>query len=71
MCAVAAIVSRHGLAFSGAAAARVVGDVGRRTCVRLPRPFGYRAVMIARVQACGRLGRGGPHPSATEFFTDS
>jgi hypothetical protein len=31
MPAVAAIVTRHGRAFSGAATARVVGGVGRRT----------------------------------------
>jgi hypothetical protein len=42
MLAVATVVSRRGRAFSGAAAARVVGGVGRRTCPpptapRLPR----------------------------------
>jgi hypothetical protein len=35
---------------------------------RLPRPFGYRNVMIARMQACGRLGRGGSRPSTAEAF---
>jgi hypothetical protein len=51
MPAVAATVTRHGRAFSGAAAARVVGGVGRRTCppaaaLRLPRhDDGARAVM--------------------------
>jgi hypothetical protein len=27
----------------------------------LPRPSGYRAVMIARVRACGCRSRGGSH----------
>jgi hypothetical protein len=53
-----ATVPRRGRAFSGVAAARVVVDVGRRTCV-----------MIARVRARGRLGRGGSRPSVTEVFT--
>jgi hypothetical protein len=39
---------------------------GRRDC--LPRPFGYCAVMIVRMQACGRLGHGGSRPLVTEAF---
>jgi hypothetical protein len=63
---VAAVVSRRGRAFSGAAAARVVG--GRD---RLPWPSDYRAVMMARVRLCGRRGRGGPRLSVSERFTCS
>jgi hypothetical protein len=45
--AVAAAVRCRGRAFSGAAAARVVGGVGGCDC--LPRPPSYGAVMMARV----------------------
>jgi hypothetical protein len=40
-------------------------------CAPLPRPSGYRAVMMARVQLCGRRGRGGPRSSVRENFTYS
>jgi hypothetical protein len=50
---------RGGRAFSGGAAAHVVGDVG---CGRdgLPRPFGCRAVMIAHVRVSSRFDDVGP-----------
>jgi hypothetical protein len=57
---VAAVVC-GGRAFSGGAAARVVGDVGgggRRDGA--PRPFGCRTVMIAHAHAPGRFGAVGP-----------
>jgi hypothetical protein len=64
MLAVATEIPRRGRAFSGAAAARVVGG-----CDRLPQPRGYRAVMMV----CGRLrvrrGRGGARPSVREYFS--
>jgi hypothetical protein len=70
MPAVAAVARRCGRAFSGAVAARVVAEwEGGRD--RLPRPPGYRAVMIARMQTCGRHGRGGSRSSVREIFTYS
>jgi hypothetical protein len=52
-------VVRDGRAFSGGAAARVVGDVG---CGRdwPPRLFSFRAVMIACARAPDRFGDVGP-----------
>jgi hypothetical protein len=55
---VVAAVVRCGRAFSGVAAARVVGDVG-----------GYRAAMIARMCAPGRSDRGGARSSLTGAVT--
>jgi hypothetical protein len=48
-------VVHGGRTFSGGAATRVVGDVG---CGRdrPPRPFGYRALMIAHARGPGRFG---------------
>jgi hypothetical protein len=44
-----AVIMRGGRAFSGGAAARVVGDVGAGRD-GAPRPFGCRAVMIAHAR---------------------
>jgi hypothetical protein len=63
MLPIATEISRRGRAFSGAAAARVVGG-----CDRLPRLRGYRAMMMACGRLRGRRGRGGAHPSAEEYF---
>jgi hypothetical protein len=52
---VMAMVVRCGRAFSGDTAARIVGDVGVGRD-RLPRPFGFRAVMIVRARAPDRFG---------------
>jgi hypothetical protein len=59
MSTVVAVVVRGRRVFSGSAAARVVGAVGGR-CDRPPRPFGYRAAMIAHARATGRFGAVGP-----------
>jgi hypothetical protein len=39
--------------------------------VRLPRPSGYHAVMMARVRLRGRRGRGGPRLPVSERFSCS
>jgi hypothetical protein len=52
---IVAAVVRHWRAFSGVAAARIVGDVGGGRDGP-PRLFGCRAVMIARARAPGRFG---------------
>jgi hypothetical protein len=67
---VAATVLQCGRAFSGAAAARVVGDVGRRTrwpaaALRLPRRNDSGA------RAPGYPGRGGSRPSMAGLFACS
>jgi hypothetical protein len=49
MTAVTVVVVRCGRAFSGVATAHVVGDVGGGRDGPL-RPFGCRAIMIARVR---------------------
>jgi hypothetical protein len=64
MSTVVAVVVRRGRAFSGDAAARVVGVVGGERDGP-PRLFGCRAVMIARVRTPGRFGRGGARSSVT------
>jgi hypothetical protein len=56
---VEAAVMRRGRAFSGDATAHVVGDMGGRHDGP-PRPFGCRAVMIARARAPDRFGDVGP-----------
>jgi hypothetical protein len=56
---VVAAVMRGGRAFSGGATAQVVGDVGGGRDGP-PRPFGCRAVMIARAHAPGHFGDVGP-----------
>jgi hypothetical protein len=55
MAAVVAVVVRDRRAFPGGTAARVVDDVGGRRD-EVPRPFGCRAVMIARARSSGRFG---------------
>jgi hypothetical protein len=57
---VVAAVRRCGRAFSGVAWA------GGRDC--LPRPFGYRAVIIACMHACGHRGRGGSRSLVRNFY---
>jgi hypothetical protein len=59
MAAVVAAVVRSGRAFSGGAAARVVGDVGGRHD-GMPQPFGSHAVMFVHTRASGRFSTVGP-----------
>jgi hypothetical protein len=56
---VVAAVVRGGRAFSGGAAARILGDMGSERD-RPPWPFGCRAVMVAHARAHGRFGDVGP-----------
>jgi hypothetical protein len=49
----------------------VLGAVGAGVCDRLPRPSGYRAVMMACMRLCGRRGRGGPRLPVSEHFACS
>jgi hypothetical protein len=59
MAVVVAAVVRSGCTFSGGAAASVVDDVGGGRD-GVTRPFGYRAVMIARACIASRFGMVGP-----------
>jgi hypothetical protein len=59
MTAVTAAVVRCGLAFSGSATARVVGDVGGGRDGQ-SRPFGCRALMIVHAHAPCCFGVVGP-----------
>jgi hypothetical protein len=59
MAVVMAAVVRSGRTFSGSAATSVVDDVGGGRD-GAPRPFGYRAIMIARACTPDRFGAVGP-----------
>jgi hypothetical protein len=65
MTTVVAAVVRGGRAFSGGAAARVVGDVGGR-CEGASRPFGCCAVMIVCARRSGRFVTLGPSVSSRQ-----
>jgi hypothetical protein len=67
---VVAAVVRRGRTFSGIAAMRIVGDVGGGRDGP-PRLFGSRAVMIVRVRAPSRSGRGGTRSSVMGAVTCS
>jgi hypothetical protein len=60
MTAVVAVVMHCGRAFSGGAAARVVGDVGGGGRDGPPQPFGCRAAMIVHARAPGCFDVVGP-----------
>jgi hypothetical protein len=59
MAAAMAAVVRSGRTFSDSAGAHVVDDIGGRHD-GVPRPFGCRAVMIARARASDRFNAVGP-----------
>jgi hypothetical protein len=56
---VVAVIVRGGHAFSGGATTRIVGDVGDGRD-GAPRPFSFRAVMIAHARTSDRFGAVGP-----------
>jgi hypothetical protein len=55
MATVVAVVVRCGRAFSGGTTAGIMDDMADRRD-GAPRPFGYRAVMIARARVPDRFG---------------